>query len=81
MSSWWWTAVGGTAYAMSGPKFALNKEKVTVEYGTQYKPELKDIVKDYKDFDKKSLQPHQQDSKRKGQDISSCRKVYNHSQV
>lgn len=50
------TAVGGTAYAMSVPKLALNKEKVTVEYGTQYKPELKDIVKDYKDFDKKSLQ-------------------------
>lgn len=50
------TAVGGTAYAMSGPKLALNKEKVTVEYGTQYKPELKDIVKDYKYFDKKSLQ-------------------------
>lgn len=49
------TAVGGTAYAMSGPKLALNKEKVTVEYGTQYKPELKDTVKDYKDFDKKSL--------------------------
>lgn len=49
------TAVGGTAYAMSGPKLALNKEKVTVEYGTQYKPELKDIIKDYKDFDKKSL--------------------------
>lgn len=49
------TAVGGTAYAMSGPKLALNKEKVTVEYGIQYKPELKDIVKDYKDFDKKSL--------------------------
>lgn len=49
------TAVGGTAYAMSGPKLALNKEKVTVEYGTQYKLELKDIVKDYKDFDKKSL--------------------------
>ncbi len=49
------TAVGGTAYAMSGPKLALNKEKVTVEYGKQYKPELKDIVKDYKDFDKKSF--------------------------
>ncbi|MEE0819803.1 hypothetical protein [Catenibacterium sp.] len=49
------TAVGGTAYAMSGPKLALNKEKVTVEYVTKYKPELKDIVKDYKDFDKKSL--------------------------
>lgn len=49
------TAVGGTAYAMSGPKLALNKEKVTVEYGIQYKPELKDIVKDYKDFDKKSF--------------------------
>lgn len=49
------TAVGGTAYAMSGSKLALNKEKVTVEYGTQYKPELKDIVKDYKDFDKKSF--------------------------
>ncbi len=49
------TAVGGAAYAVSGPKLALNKEKVTVEYGTQYKPELKDIVKDYKDFDKKSL--------------------------
>ena len=50
------TAVGGTVYAMSGPKLALKKDKVTVEYGTQYKPELKDIVKDYKDFDKKSLQ-------------------------
>lgn len=50
------TAIGGTAYAMSGPKIALKKDKVTVEYGTQYKPELKDIVKDYKDFDKKSLQ-------------------------
>lgn len=50
------TAVGGAAYAMSGPKLALKKDKVTVEYGTQYKPELKDIVKDYKDFDKKSLQ-------------------------
>ena len=50
------TAVGGAAYAMSGAKLALKKEKVTVEYGTQYKPELKDIVKDYKDFDKKSLQ-------------------------
>lgn len=50
------TAVGGAVYAMSGPKLALNKEKVIVEYGTQYKPELKDIVKDYKDFDKKSLQ-------------------------
>lgn len=49
------TAVGGTAYAMSGPKLALNKEKVTVEYGKQYEPELKDIVKDYKDFDKKSF--------------------------
>lgn len=49
------TAVGGAAYAMSGPKLALNKGKVTLEYGTQYKPELKDIVKDYKDFDKKSL--------------------------
>lgn len=50
------TAVGGAAYAMSGPKLALKEDKVTVEYGTQYKPELKDIVKDYKDFDKKSLQ-------------------------
>lgn len=49
------TAVGGTAYAMSGPKLALNKEKVTVEYGTQYKPEVNYIVKDYKDFDKKSF--------------------------
>ena len=49
------TAVGGTAYAMSGQKIELKKDKVTVEYGTQYKPELKDIVKDYKDFDKKSL--------------------------
>lgn len=49
------TAVGGTAFAMSGPKLALKEDKVTVEYGTQYKPELKDIVKDYKDFDKKSL--------------------------
>lgn len=49
------TAVGGTAYAMSGQKIELKKDKVTVEYGTQYKPELKDIVKDYKDFDKNSL--------------------------
>ena len=49
------TAVGGTANAMSGLKLEKKKKKVTVEYGTQYKPELKDIVKDYKDFDKKSL--------------------------
>ena len=50
------TAVGGTAYAMSGPKLALNKEKVTVEYGTTYTPKLKDIVKDYKDFNKDDLE-------------------------
>lgn len=49
------TAVGGTAYAMSGPKLELKTNKVNIEYGTTYTPELKDIVKDYKDFDKKSL--------------------------
>lgn len=48
-------AVGGAAYAMSGPKLALKKNAVNVEYGRQYEPSLKDLVKDYKDFDKKSL--------------------------
>lgn len=48
--------VGATAYALSGPKLELKTNKVNVEYGTTYTPKLKDIVKDYKDFDKDDLE-------------------------
>ncbi len=47
--------VGATAYALSGPKLELKTNKVNIEYGTTYTPELKDIVKDYKDFNKNDL--------------------------
>ena len=48
--------VGATAYALNGPKLELKTNKVNVEYGTTYTPELKDIVKDYKDFNKDDLE-------------------------
>lgn len=48
-------SVGATAYALSGPKLELKTNKVNVEYGTTYTPKLKDIVKDYKDFNKDDL--------------------------
>lgn len=48
--------VGATAYALSGPKLELKTNKVIVEYGTTYTPKLKDIVKDYKDFNKDDLE-------------------------
>lgn len=48
--------IGGVAYALSKPKLELKTDKVNVEYGTTYKPKLKDIVKDYKDFDKDDLE-------------------------
>lgn len=48
--------VGATAYALSGPKLELKTNKVNVEYGTAYTPKLKDIVKDYKDFNKDDLE-------------------------
>lgn len=48
--------VGATAYALSSPKLELKTNKVNVEYGTTYTPKLKDIVKDYKDFDKDDLE-------------------------
>lgn len=48
--------VGATAYALSGPKLELKTNKVNVEYGTTYTPKLKDIVKDYKDFNKDDLE-------------------------
>lgn len=47
--------VGGITYALSGPTLELKKKKVNVEYGTTYNPKLKDIIKDYKDFDKDDL--------------------------
>lgn len=50
------TAVGGTAYALSGPKLELKTNKVNIEYGTTYTPKLKDIVKDYKDFNTDDLE-------------------------
>ena len=37
--------VGAAAYALSGPKLELKTNKVNIEYGTTYTPELKDIVK------------------------------------
>lgn len=48
--------VGATAYALSGPKLDFKTNKVNVEYGTTYTPELKDIIKDYKDFNKDDLE-------------------------
>lgn len=48
--------VGATAYALSGTKLELKTNKVNVEYGTTYTPKLKDIVKDYKDFNKDDLE-------------------------
>lgn len=48
--------VGGMTYALSGPKLELKTNKVNVEYGTTYTPKLKDIVKDYKDFNKDDLE-------------------------
>lgn len=47
--------VGATAYALNGLKLELKTNKVNVEYGTTYTPKLKDIVKDYKDFNKDDL--------------------------
>lgn len=47
--------VGATAYALSGSKLELKTNKVNVEYGTTYTTKLKDIVKDYKDFNKDDL--------------------------
>lgn len=48
--------VGATAYALNGPKLELKTNKMNVEYGTTYTPKLKDIVKDYKDFNKDDLE-------------------------
>lgn len=48
--------VGAAAYALSGPKLELKTNKVNIKYGTTYTPELKDIVKDYKDFNKNDLE-------------------------
>lgn len=48
--------VGATAYTLSSPKLELKTNKVNVEYGTTYTPKLKDIVKDYKDFNKDGLE-------------------------
>ena len=46
----------GAAYALSGPKLELKTNKVNIEYGTTYTPKLKDIVKDYKDFNTDDLE-------------------------
>lgn len=48
--------IAGTAYALRNPKLELKTNKVNVEYGTTYKPKLKDIVKNYKDFNKDDLE-------------------------
>lgn len=48
--------VGGMTYLLSGPTLELKNNKVNVEYGTTYTPKLKDIVKDYKDFNKDDLE-------------------------
>lgn len=49
-------SVGAAAYALSGPKLELKTNKVNIEYGTTYTPKLKDIVKDYKDFNTDDLE-------------------------
>lgn len=48
--------IGGMTYALSVPTLELKNDKVNVEYGTTYTPKLKDIVKDYKDFNKNDLE-------------------------
>lgn len=48
--------IGGTAYALRSPKLELKTTKVNVEYGTTYTPKLKDIVNNYKDFNKDDLE-------------------------
>lgn len=48
--------IGATAYALSSPKLELKTNKVNIEYGTTYTPKLKDIVKDYMDFNKHDLE-------------------------
>lgn len=48
--------IGGTAYALRSPKLELKTTKVNVEYGTTYTPKLKDIVKNYKDFNEDDLE-------------------------
>lgn len=48
--------IGATAYALNGPKLELKTNKVNVEYGTTYTPELKDIIKDCKDLNKDDLE-------------------------
>lgn len=48
--------VGGMTYLLSGPTLELKNDKVNVEYGTTYTLKLKDIVKDYKDFNKDDLE-------------------------
>ena len=48
--------IGATAYALRSPKLELKTNKVNVEYGTTYTPKLKDIVKDYKDFNEYDLE-------------------------
>ena len=48
--------IGGMTYLLSGPTLELKNDKVNVEYGTTYTPKLKDIVKDYKDFNKDDLE-------------------------
>lgn len=48
--------VGAATYALSGPKLELKTNKVNIEYGTTYTPKLKDIVKDYKDFNTDDLE-------------------------
>lgn len=48
--------IGGTAYALRSPKLELKTTKVNVEYGTTYTPKLKDIVKNYKDFNNDDLE-------------------------
>lgn len=48
--------ISATAYALSSPKLELKTNKVNVEYGTTYTPKLKDIVKDYNDFNKDDLE-------------------------
>lgn len=48
--------IGATAYALRSPKLELKTTKVNVEYGTTYTPKLKDIVNNYKDFNKDDLE-------------------------
>lgn len=48
-------SIGGVVVATKEPKLQLKKNKVAIEYGTNYTPSIKDLITNYKNFNKKNL--------------------------